>query len=153
MWHWLFIGMLSVLPDQRGRVTDSIVQLTVPDVMLSGNKGSIRVRVTIKEGYHIQANDVQGEFIIPTTVEIRGEDILVTGKPSFPASKKLNLGGSGEYLDVYDGHFEVAVPFRTKKSLPPGEYVLDGRLRYQACDDKRCFPPRVINFPVLLKVP
>jgi hypothetical protein len=48
----------------------------------------------------------------------------------------------GDKLDVYAGNFVVKVPVVASA----GAHTIEGSLRYQACDNASCYPPR--NLPV-----
>jgi hypothetical protein len=55
-----------------------------------------------------------------------------------------------EKLNVYTGDFTIAVTVHPLHSVVPGKYVMHGVLRYQACDNAQCFPPKTVpvNFDV-----
>lgn len=153
MAHWPFIFLLHILPGGQQISTDSIVQVTAPEVIVSsGRKGVIHIYITVKKGYHIQANKVNDEFIIPTTIEINAGDVIATGKPSFPAGRKFRLEETNDYLLVYDGNFRITIPLRAKKKLQKGNYTLDAKLHYQACDNKTCFFPKIIDFSIVVNI-
>ncbi|MCC6036648.1 MAG: hypothetical protein LM632_00360 [Armatimonadetes bacterium] len=58
---------------------------------------------------------------------------------------------AGEPVKVYDGTITVAVWLRAKPNTS-GSETLTLRLRYQACDEKRCLMPSEINFGVTVSV-
>ena len=57
-----------------------------------------------------------------------------------------------EKLSVYSGTFEVKGVVKTTTQAVSGTYRLRGQLRYQACSDRQCFPPRTTAFYVDVKV-
>ena len=153
MVYLLTIFLLQLLTGDPEKSPDDIVQLKIPEIIVSsGKNGVIQIDVTVKKGYHIQANKVKDEFIIPTTLEITASDIITTDKQLFPAGKKFRLEGTKDHLLVYDGDFKIKVPFRTKENLEKGKYKLDAKFHYQACDNKTCFSPKDIEFFILVSV-
>ena len=153
MAYLLAIFLLQILAGNPEKSTDDIVQLKVPDIIVSsGKNGVIQIDVTVKKGYHIQANKVKDEFIIPTTLDITASDIIITDKQLFPAGKKFRLEGTKDHLLVYDGNFKIKVPFKTNEKLEKGKYKLNAKLHYQACDNKTCFFPKDIDFSIALNV-
>jgi hypothetical protein len=38
------------------------------------------------------------------------------------------------------------------RAIAPGHYSLGGTLRYQACSDTECFPPRAIKFALPIEI-
>jgi hypothetical protein len=153
MLYRTFILLLYALPGNGQVVNDSIVKLAAPEVIVNaGKEGLISVLVSVKNGYHIQANKVNNEFIIPTTLELDTIECIAVKGQSFPSSKRIRLEGSTDYLPVYDGNFKIFIPFKVSGTAKSGEYNLEGRLKYQACDDKTCFFPRSIVFIIVIKV-
>jgi hypothetical protein len=133
--------------------TGEVVKITVPEIIVqAGKSAKIIVHVSVEKGYHIQANKVNDELLIPTTLEIDQQETIVTGQQIFPAGKKFKLEGTSDYLLVYDGNLKITIPFKTDKKIQKGEYRIKGKLRYQACDNKTCFFPKAILFFVPIKI-
>ena len=150
--RWLLI-LLSSGFTAHGQVGDDIVTLdVVPTVVRPGKRSEVELIVHVGEGYHIQANRVTDEFIIPTTWEIDDSQGFIVGKQFFPESKKFRLEGTDEFLDVYDGSFGVRTVVKTLKGTPEGRHRLTGKFSYQACDSLRCLAPRSISIFVELDV-
>ena len=153
MIQWLTIFLVSSFTVSKQINADEIVKVNAPKVIVQAGKSSvINITVEVKNGYHIQANKVDNEFIIPTTLEIRGDKAIILKKQVFPSAKKFKLEGTDEYLDVYDGRFEISIFFRTQKEIQKGIRQLNGKLNYQACDSMRCLFPRVIEFSIDVEV-
>jgi hypothetical protein len=53
-------------------------------------------------------------------------------------------------LNVYSGDFTINLMVHPLVSVVPGKYAMRGVLRYQACDNAQCFPPKTlpVNFDV-----
>lgn len=153
MIQWPIIFLVSSFAVSEQISADEIVKVNASNVIVQAGKYSvINVAVEVKNGYHIQANKVDNEFIIPTTLELSVDKEIILGKHVFPQAKKFKLGGTDEYLDVYDGRFEISIFFRTQKEIQKGIRQLDGKLNYQACDSMRCLFPRVIEFSIDVEV-
>ena len=56
-------------------------------------------------------------------------------------------------MSVVGGQFEIVTKFKRSAIAQPGPSSLTGKLRYQACNDKMCFPPKTIDvrLPLLLE--
>ena len=153
MAYLLAIFLLQILAGNPEKSTDDIVQLKAPEITVSsGKNGVIQIYVTVKSDYHIQANKVKDEFIIPTTLDITTGEIITIDKQLFPAARKFRLEGTKDHLLVYDGNFKIEIPFRTNEKVVRGNYQLNAKLHYQACNNKRCLPPRTIDFSISLNV-
>ena len=114
MMNWtIIIVPVSLLMGNNQLVSADILKITVPDVVVSAGKRSvIKIEIEIKKGYHIQANKVKDGLLIPTTVKIDEDKNITTGRQEFPPAKKFKLEGTDDFLDVYDGVFEIRIPFK-----------------------------------------
>lgn len=118
----------------------------------AGQEVMIKTFVSVKNGYHIQAHEIIDELMIPTTLEIADDKNFVIKKQVFPPIKKFMLTGTGEYLEVYDGEFEIQTSLGVSVNVQKGFRQLKGVLTYQACDSVRCVFPRRVEFLVNVKV-
>lgn len=150
--RWLIIFLFNSIMT-IGQVNDELVKVNVPTVTVqAGRQSVISVSVEVKNGYHIQANEVKDEYIIPTTLEIDGGKEFVIKKQVFPSAKKFKLEGTDQYLDVYDGRFEIQTSFIAQTKSQKKVHHLNGKLNYQACDSVRCLFPRTVEFLIEVNV-
>jgi hypothetical protein len=105
----------------------------------------------VPSGYHINSNTPKSEFLIPTALKMDLPTDIILGKIEYPAGQDRAFPFSpDEKLNVYCGDFTVAVAVHPLHSVVPGKYVMRGTLRYQACDNAACYPPK--NLPVSFEV-
>jgi uncharacterized protein len=151
-WAIIIVPVFLLMGDDK-LVPADILKISVPEIVVSAGKSAvIKIQVEIKKGYHIQANKVNDELLIPATVKIDEVKNIITGRQKFPGAKKFKLEGTDDFLDVYDGVFEIRVPFKTIEKIPKGRYILNGKLHYQACDNKTCQFPKSLEFSIPIKV-
>jgi len=129
----------------------SVVVDEAPTVR-AGESVTLRVTVSIKPGYHVQANPVLNPYLIPLLLTVQATPFIRAGEPVYPQAKRMRLLGSDEDLVIYDGTFLLEQPVSVSKDSPPGETTLAGSLRYQACDDRRCLTPRTLPVALGLRV-
>jgi thiol:disulfide interchange protein len=105
----------------------------------------------IPRGYHINSNTPHSEFLIATALKMDLPTDIVLGKIEYPAGEDASFPFSpDEKLSVYSGDFTITVAVHPLHSVVPGKYEMRGRLRYQACDNAACYPPK--NLPVSFEV-
>ena len=105
----------------------------------------------VPTGYHINSNTPKSEFLIPTALKMDLPTDIVLGKIEYPAGEDRAFPFSpDEKLSVYSGDFTISVGVHPLKSVVPGKYEMRGVLRYQACDNSACYPPK--NLPVSFEV-
>jgi hypothetical protein len=105
----------------------------------------------VPPGYHINSNTPKSEFLIPTALKMDLPTDIILGKIEYPPGVDRTFPFSpDETLSVYSGDFTIAVAVHPLHSVVPGKYVMHGMLRYQACDNAACYPPKSlrVNFEV-----
>ena len=143
----LFTGYGTVFSQETPIVT------IIPSKQVTVAKGQtaqLSVRVEIKKGFHIQANPAADEFFIPATLTVQTSKGIVPGNPVYPPGHPHRLKGSKEDLLTYEDEVMIRLPVKVLDSSPLGNTNLTGGLRFQPCDDRRCFFPRSV--PVMIPV-
>ncbi len=111
----------------------------------------VNLNFRVARGFHINSNAPKSEYLIPTALKMDIPTDIILGKIDYPAGKDLTFPFSpDETLNVYSGDFTIAVGVHPLHAVVPGKYVIHGVLRYQACDNAQCFPPK--NLPVSFEV-
>jgi hypothetical protein len=113
----------------------------------------VELNFRVAAGFHINSNTPRSEFLIPTALKMDLPTDIALGKIAYPAGQDLTFPFSpDETLNVYSGDFTVTVAVHPLKSVVPGKYVMHGVLRYQACDNAQCFPPKTLPVSFDVKV-
>lgn len=123
-----------------------------PTTLASGGQSAITVSFQIKDGYHIQANEVNDDSLIPVRIDMENHEAINYGQPVFPAWKKFKMEGTNDRLWVFDEMLDVKIPLTIAKEKSPGDYFIKGNLHYQACDSWKCYFPRVLVFEVRFSI-
>ena len=111
----------------------------------------VALNFRVASGFHINSNLPKSEFLIPTSLKMDLPTDIILGKIEYPAGDDVSFPFSpDEKLSVYSGDFTVGLNVHPLRSVVPGKYVMHGVLRYQACDNAQCFPPKTlpVNFEV-----
>ncbi len=116
-----------------------------------GESAEVQVSLRILEGYHVQANPVEDQNLIPTTLSVEQQKDLDLGAPVYPKAQRFNLEGMGD-LPTFNGGLLIRVPVNAKKSARPGLRSLKASLHYQPCDAHRCLAPRTFTFEVPVRI-
>jgi hypothetical protein len=78
---------------------------------------------------------------------------IVVGKVTYPAGEDRSFPfDPSEKLSVYSGDFALSVSVRPLSTVIPGKYAFHGTLRYQACDNAACYPPKTTPVDFEVKV-
>ncbi len=119
------------------------------DKIRQGSEFRVALVAQIKAGYHIQAPKPPEGFIA-TEFEVEAPKGFSVERIWYPPTEVKEV--LGQKLPLYDGTQTFAALIRTDKSAKLGKSTLALKLRYQACDDKTCYPPRTITVTVPVEV-
>lgn len=120
----------------------SLAPVTVPTIM-RGKSGTVRLTFHVGGGFHINSNTPKSDYLIPTSLKLDAPTDIVVGRITYPAGHDTSFPfAPDEKLNVYSGEFTLAVLVRPLSSVLPGKYAFHGTLKYQACDNAACYPPK-----------
>ena len=150
---WLLVFFGSSAWGQGGKAP-SVTMAPVPTVTAArAAQTKVPLNFRVASGFHINSNTPKSEFLIPTALKMDLPTDIVLGKIEYPAGKDLVFPFSpDEKLNVYSGDFTVNVMVHPLTSVSPGKYLMRGVLRYQACDNAQCFPPKTLPVSFEVKV-
>jgi Disulphide bond corrector protein DsbC len=141
---------------------DDIPGKKIPSVTMSapelisiarGKPGTVILHFRVERGFHVNSNKPKSEFLIPTALKINPPTDIIIGKVTYPEGEDKSFPFSpDEKLNVYTGDFSVDVVVRPLATVVAGKYALHGELKYQACDNAACYPPKKIPVDFQVKV-
>ncbi len=142
------VAALAQIPGKAPTLTMAPVPLTTAQ---RATQTMVDLIFRVPAGYHINSNTPKSEFLIPTALKMDLPTDIILGKIAYPAGEDETFPFSpDEKLSVYSGDFTISVGVHPLKSVVPGKYEMHGVLRYQACDNSACYPPK--NLPVSFEV-
>jgi hypothetical protein len=148
IWSIILIVSLTAM-DRQFLSEKEIVTVSVNETFVApGKKTFAVIQVKVKEGYHIQADKVNDESLIPVSLKVTKDKHFNIGTPIFPAYKLFRLEGTDNSLNVFDSIFIIRMPIKASAMIKDGKYILRAKLRYQACDTKTCLFPRTREFDI-----
>ena len=109
-------------------------------------KLQVPVAVRIRRGYHINSNRPNEPYLIPTSLSWDDAPFRVESV-AFPPAEEVRYDFSDAPLAVYSSRIRIVTTFIVD-SVPAALRELRGSLRFQACNDKACLPPRTIPVTV-----
>lgn len=119
---------------------------------VAGATVEVPLRLEVSKGYHINSNKPTFEYLIPTNIEWTSKEMKLLGVAYPPAERRTFSFAPEKPLDVYEGSVIVKSRFQVPRGAKPGRLALQGKLRYQACDDKVCYPPTTVPVQAAVEV-
>jgi hypothetical protein len=111
----------------------------------AGRPAVLELDFRVREGLHVNSNTPKSEYLIPTRLRFMPPTDLAVTKTEYPAGQELALSFQPkEKLSVYTGDFRITALVNASRSATTGPYTVHGELKYQACNDKACFPPKTL---------
>jgi len=77
---------------------------------------------------------------------------IEAGAVTFPKPQLEKYAFSEKPVSVFSGNFEIVTRFKAPADAQPGAVPITGKLRFQACNEKECLPPRTIDVRVTFNV-
>lgn len=118
---------------------------------LSENVYEVRLTAAIQPGWHLYSqNQPEDAIAIPTSFNFNNNPLLALD------GKLKELGKLEKYKDptlgVTANQYSNKVDFvQVVKVKGKAKTNVTGKLEYQTCDDKKCLPPKTVNFSIALK--
>jgi DsbC/DsbD-like thiol-disulfide interchange protein len=135
---------------------------SAPDIDVNARLASDKVRrggsvqgtvvMDIPSGYHVNSNRPLEKFLIASQLQFEAPAGVRVAPILYPRPILRTLKFSKSKVSVFEGQttirFTVTVPVSSKAN----SVELKGRLRYQACNDDVCFPPKTREVKLWLNV-
>ncbi len=126
---------------QPARPVASVTPVAEREAVPAGRHARFAVQVALPEGLHVQSNKPRDESLIPTVLTVDVPAGVTVRTTVYPRATDLTQAGQAIPLAVYGHEFAIGVELKVDGKVPLGELKIPARLRYQACDDRTCFPP------------
>jgi hypothetical protein len=128
----------------------SPVSWTFTSKKISDNVYEVQLIATIQAGWHLYSQTQPGKAIAQPTTFNFSKNPLVAFDGKVKEIGKLEKYKDKE-LDLEANQYSNKVTFVQKvKVKGKVKTNVSGKLEFQTCDDKKCLPPKTVNFSVAL---
>jgi hypothetical protein len=135
--------------DAKPKTKEFIVYAAEQQTAVAGKQSVLELNFRVVDGLHVNSHTPKSELLIATTLTLDAAPGVKVGTAMYPAGSEYSFRASpNEKLDVYSGAFTVKVPVTAQA----GTRMLEGKLRYQACDHEACYPPKTLPVEVAIAV-
>ncbi len=118
-------------------------QVTVP----AGKPSPVTLHFRIAPGLHINSHTPSQDYLIPTVFSIPDGSGVQLKNATYPPGTDITLPVDPKTkLSVYTGEFAI----QTHIVSVAGNHLVEAKLRFQACNESQCLPPKTI--PVAIDV-
>ena len=131
----------------------SVLSVAPPEKVVAkrGASVSVKTKVILTPGYHCNSNTPSEKYLIPLRLTWE-PGVLETVEIVFPKPHMEKYEFSPQPLSVFTGDFELVTKFKVAANARTGPGMALGKLRYQACNNDSCLPPKTveIKLPVVV---
>lgn len=110
-----------------------------------------KIKVQVRQGYHVNSNTPADAYLIPTRLTWDAAPLAVSSIV-YPKPQMQKFQFSAQPLSVFTGDFEIATTFTVPAKTAIGPAILSGKLRYQACNNTMCFPPKTVDVSLTVNI-
>ncbi|MGH9469739.1 MAG: protein-disulfide reductase DsbD domain-containing protein [Terriglobia bacterium] len=138
-------------PAQQPAVVKARIEMA-PRAVSAGSTARAKAIAKVAPGYHINAHHPSLSYLIPTELHLQPGKAFAVERIDYPPGKIRRFAFSDTGLSVYEGAVTIAVLLKVNPAIAPGEYTLQGKLVYQACNDHACLPPASVPLQTKVRV-
>jgi Disulphide bond corrector protein DsbC len=154
---WLVATLLCIPlagQEQFAAKTPSVIMSPAPLATVQRGSGHpVELHFRVGTGFHVNSNTPTEEFLIPTVLTLEAPTDIIIGRITYPPGELETFPfAPDQKLSVYAGEFTVSVLVRPLASVLPSDYAVHGTLKYQACDNAACYPPKRLSVEFNVKV-
>jgi hypothetical protein len=131
----------------RSILKGAAVEYLFPEqvTVAAGKATEVALHFRIAQGLHINSHTPKDEFLIPTAFSIPEGSGVRLVEASYPPGTDFALPlDPKNKLSVYTGEFAV----QARIVAEPGNHLVEAKLRFQACNNNQCMPPKTITVPI-----
>lgn len=139
--------LISSGGQSRTALKSDAVQYLFPEqvTVAAGKASPVALHFRIAQGLHINSHTPSEDYLIPTVFSIPDGEGVRLEAANYPGGTMFTLPADPKTkLNVYTGEFVI----QTRIVSTPGNHLVQGKLRYQACDQSQCMPPKTISVAI-----
>jgi hypothetical protein len=122
-----------------------------PVAAKAGTTVEVKLPLQLREGYHVNSNRPPDPYLVGLRLTWDSGPFTAS-EVVYPQPSFLKVEFFPGPLPVFSGRFELLTRFKIAASMPPGLVSVPGKLRYQACNDRMCLPPKTIDIVLPVSV-
>jgi len=107
-----------------------------------------KIPLSVQGGFHVNSNKPSEEYLIPLKLTWTSTGALQPGAITYPKPSLEKYEFAEKPLSVLTGNFDLVANFKVAANASAGPGAISGKLRYQACNNRACFPPKTVDVTI-----
>ncbi len=137
---------------QRGGIQVDTAWTLEADAVHPGESIKAALEVKLQEKFHVHSNKPLDPLLIPTVLKVEPPAGFTLAGTAYPEPVMLKAQFQTEPLAVFEEHFTLGALLNVGADVAPGSYTIPASLKYQACDDEKCLPPKTLKLEFTVNV-
>jgi hypothetical protein len=143
----------SQAPAAKAVASADLVKVAIEPVEIpAGGSGETKVRLTIQNGYHVNANPPTYPYLKATALDLPPAGGVSVSFIVYPDPLTKKFAFAEEALAVYEGETTLKVVLKGDRDAQKGDRHLSGKLSIQACDEQICYAPGTIDVSLPVRI-
>lgn len=109
------------------------------------------VVINIPKGLHVNSNNPNSKYAIPTSIRLSGASLRF-GAVKYPRGHDRKFVFSESPINVYEGRVPVTFSVTVPSNFRGNSIRVRATVRYQACTEEICYPPRTKEVTLTARV-
>jgi thiol:disulfide interchange protein DsbD len=147
------VVLLAALSLSLRAQTNNVLTIT-PSEHLAIKRGAaadVRLKLELRAGFHVNSDKPTDDYLIPLKLTW-AKDPLQAEQVVYPKPQMEKYDFSLTPLSVFSGNFEIVTHFKAPPTATPGPAMINGKLRYQACNNKECLAPKNLDVAIAVDI-
>lgn len=140
-------------------IAGSFAEISAQKIGVTGTIGTVKrggsvrgnVVLDIPGGLHVNSNRPNSEYAIPTTVRLSASGGKA-GSAIYPRGKNRKFNFSDEVINVYEGRTTIDFNLNVPTNYRGNTVNVRAVVKYQACTDEVCYPPKTQTINLTARV-
>ncbi len=108
----------------------------------AGSSVTLHLKATFQEGWHLYSLTTPKGGPIPTTAELAESPAVESSKVYQPPPIRKFDGNFNLDTEIFETEVDLPLVVTLKRDAPSEAVELTANVRYQACNERQCLPPR-----------
>jgi hypothetical protein len=142
-------AMCTLLPAQ---ISPVLTVNTPPKASVKRNQAlTSAIEIQLRNGFHVNSDKPADRYLIPLKLTWN-PGVAEATEVVYPKPTMEKLEFSPQPVSIFSGDFKAQTTFKILPNAPLGEQLITGKLRYQACNNRECLPPRTVEVKIPVDV-
>ena len=144
--------LAALSPSLRAQTTNVLTVAPSEHVTIKrGASADVKLKLELRPGFHVNSDKPTDDYLIPLKLTW-SKDPLQAEQVTYPKPQMEKYDFSLTPLSVFSGNFEIVTHFKAPSSASPGPVMMNGKLRYQACNNKECLAPKNLDVAIAVDI-